>query len=127
MPGMLPQVVKYRIWNLALRMNAQMATYSARTVSIATGGADSLKAYSLLRVTYDEPSNDEIAMVGGTFGDVYAYWTICQVDLDLSGAPAPNIGFELTFSDGTTWIVRNVKQLAMRQAFRCLCQQARPQ
>ena len=129
---MLPQIVRYRIWDLALRMNPQTATYSARVSTPTPGGTDTFWSYGLQRLVYRELNSDEIQMAGITLDDVYKVWTICQVDLDnatpLSAnvgtmpAPTPQISYELTIQDNTKWTIRRVTAVAMNQAFECLCQ-----
>src|SRR6185312_5727193 len=106
---MYPQIVKYRLWNLALRMNPQAAVYGVRTVATAPGEADTFTDYNLLRVTYRELTNDELIIASLDVSDQAKMWTIYQVDLDLSGAPVPAISYELTFADGTKWIIERVK------------------
>lgn len=130
---MIPQVVKYQVWNLALQMNPQPAIYLTRvpTETPSPGGSDSQSVYSLLRVTYDDLNRDEIAMAGATLEDALYVFVIYQVDLDNSNAPAPKISYQLSFSSGpfagTTWTMVKVPPITLNAAFRCVCQQARPQ
>ena len=136
---MQTQVVKYRIWNLALRMNPQQATYSSRTLATTPAGKDTFTRWVLTRVVYQPLNKSEEAMVAGnaTLADVTKKWVITQVDLeqaititpDDAGQPAlpPQIGFELAFDDGTTWVIRKVNIAPIGQAFECYCAQARPQ
>lgn len=123
---MRPDTVKRRLWRRALRMNPQTATYIVRTLATTTGGVDSTTTYSLLRLTYDEPEANELAMAEATLEDSFQVWHIYQVDLDLAGAPRPVPKYMLTFADGTSWVIKNVKGEELNQAWRCLCQQARP-
>lgn len=121
---MLPEVVKVRLWNLALRMNPQTATYGIRIGATTPDGADTFTNYKLLRVTYRELTNAEMQMANATLADVYRVWVVYQADLDQAKAPAPKPLFTLTFADGTTWVVERTTQVAMNQAHECLCRKA---
>ena len=121
---MVPQVVKYRLWALSLRMNPQTVTYAPRVASTTPGMADTFpKTYQLLRVVYREPTLDELKFMQASVNDVIKIWTITQVDLDQSGAPTPAMSYTLTFADGTVWTIESVKTTCMGQAFECTCRQ----
>lgn len=122
---MVPEVVKYRIWALALRQNPQTATYAPRVSSTTASGSDTFPTtYNLLRVTYRPSTLDELALVGATLADQYAVWVICQVDLDQAGAPTPQLTYELTIN-GATWVIEKVDSVSMNQAYECLSRLSR--
>src|SRR5690242_19327461 len=105
---MVPEVVKWRVWNLALRENPQQATYAPRVSATTASGSDTFPTtYNLLRVTYRPSTQDQLTLAGATLADQYAVWVICQVDLDQANAPAPQLTYELTIS-GQTWTIEKV-------------------
>lgn len=119
---MLPEVVKYRLWNLALRMNPQQPIYAPRVSASAPGTPDTFPAqYQLLRVTYRELTLDELTFMQASVNDQYRVWIITQVDLDQSGAPPPAMTYTLTFPDGSVWTIERVMNNCMNQAFECFC------
>ncbi len=122
---MLPEVVKYRIWNLALRMNPQTAVYGVRQAAAAPNEADTFVTYNLLRVTYSELTSGQLLLAKATLADDFRIWTIYQVDLDQANAPPPQRTYELTVEDGTTWVIEKVGTTAMNQAFPCWCRLSR--
>src|SRR6185437_14088704 len=121
---MYPEVVKYRLWNLALRMNPQAAVYGVRTSTTQPDGTDTFTSYNLTRVTYRELTNAEMNLAQATFADLWRVWVIYQPDLDQSRAPSPVPLYTLTFGDGTSWIIERVTQTGMNQAYECMCRQA---
>lgn len=120
---MIPEVIKYRLWNLALRKNPQTATYKIRASSSTVGTADTFTSYNLLRVCYQPPKLDQLTFLRAMPGTQYATWTILQVDLDNSGAPNPAISYQLVIN-GQTWIIENVTLTVELQGFECLCRLA---
>lgn len=127
---MIPQVLKYRLWNLALRMNPQQGTLNVRTsiagnTAATDDGPDTFTSYSLLRVTYtDDLTSAELAVTQATIADVWRSFMLYQVDLDQAGAPQPVPLQTLTFADGTTWVIEKVTGTALNQAWRCLARKA---
>lgn len=123
---MRAQLVKYRIWRMALRMNPQPATFQARmslagNSGTADDGIDGSTSYNLNRVTStDELTSAELAITQAAVGETTRLWIVYQVDLDQADAPQPVPLQSLTFSDGTTWIIQKVSGTAMNQAWRCL-------
>jgi hypothetical protein len=127
---MLPQRIRYRLWNLALRLNPQPATYGVRTAASAGPGAtDTFTFYNLLRVTYRELTLQELALRKAEVNDTFRVYVIYQADLDQAGiqvgmptgAPLPAMTYTLAFSDGSTWTIESVKGVAVQQAWECTC------
>lgn len=121
---MNPYVVKYRIWDRALRQNPQAATYQVRTSSASPNGPDTFKSYSLTRVVYDPQTRDQFFSGPVGLADQYRTWTIYQVDLDVADAPAPQLTYELVIGSNT-WIIENIQTAHMDQAFLCRCRVSR--
>lgn len=121
---MYPQVVKYRLWQMALRMDAQSAVYKVRQAASSVGTADSFESYQLLRVVYQPPTVAELNFAQATLADQYGKWTILTPDLDQAQAPVPQVTYELVIGSNT-WIIERINNTCLMQAFECLCRLAR--
>src|SRR6185437_10657751 len=109
---MLPQVIKYRLWAMALRMNPQQGTLNVRTAASTVGNADSFTSYNLLRLVYKPPTLEQLRFVSVDLGTQYGVWTILTVDLSQANAAPPALNWELVIN-GQTWIIEKIDLTAM--------------
>lgn len=124
------ETVKQDLWQMALELDYQPATFSTRqsiagNTAATDDGADTTTDYSLFRVTYTDDLTSAELNVQATIADVTRLFVIYQADLDQAGAPQPVPLQTLAFArDGTTWVIVRVWGTAMNQAWRCLCYKA---
>lgn len=131
---MVPEVVKWRIWNLALRMNPQQAIYNTRVASGTVGVPDTFISYQLQRLVYRPAKWYELQLLDAEVSDQYQVWTITAVDLETATplppadasppAPIPQASWTLTIN-GQTWIIVKVTPQNMNQSYECMCNLAR--